>query len=120
MTNMPRSGKGCARPRVTRDLAGSGSRGALPGAHRLAVGEAMGLRWSEVDLARRTARLADTKTGLSIRPLSHAACDVLSKMPRMPGELVFPATRGLGRLLHFKKFWPRIAKLGGLPKEITP
>jgi integrase len=83
-------------------------------------GEAMGLRWSEVDLVRRTARLTDTKTGLSIRPLSHAACDVLSKLPRTSGELVFPATRGLGRLLHFKKFWPRIAKLGGLPKEITP
>jgi integrase len=83
-------------------------------------GEALGLRWSELDLARRTARLADTKTGLSLRLLSHAACDVLSDLPRMPGELVLPATRGTGRLLHFKKFWPRIAKLRGLPKDITP
>ena len=40
-------------------------------------GEALGLRWPEVDLARRTAMLADTKTGRSIRPLPHAACDVL-------------------------------------------
>ena len=83
-------------------------------------GEALGLRWREVDLARRTARLADTKTGLSVRPLSHAACDVLSALPHTPGELVFPATRGAGLLLHFKKFWPRIAKIGCLPKEITP
>src|SRR6476661_3841431 len=30
-------------------------------------GEALGLRWSELDLARRTARLADTKTGQSTR-----------------------------------------------------
>jgi integrase len=91
-------------------------------------GEALGLRWSEIDLARRTARLADTKTGLSIRPLSRAACDVLSKLPRIwlasaeaGGELVFPATRGgPEQLLHFKKFWPRIAKLGALPPDITP
>ena len=40
-------------------------------------GEALGLRWSDLDLARRTATLADTKTGRSVRPLSHAACDIL-------------------------------------------
>jgi integrase len=82
----------------------------------------LGLRWSEIDLARRTARLADTKTGLSIRPLSHAACDVLTTMPRVAGELLFPATRGgEGRIMTgFKKIWPRIAKLGGLSKDVTP
>jgi integrase len=84
-------------------------------------GEALGLRWTEVDLTRRTARLADTKTGLSIRPLSHPACKVLRALSRASGQLVFPATRGgEGCLLHFKKFWPRIASLGGLPAEITP
>jgi integrase len=84
-------------------------------------GEAMGLRWSEVDLARRTARLADTKTGLSFRPVSHAACDVLRSLPRVAGDLVFPASRGgPATILHFKKFWPRIAKLGGLPANVTP
>ena len=31
-------------------------------------GEVLGLRWSEVDLPRRTARLADTKTGASLVP----------------------------------------------------
>ena len=45
-------------------------------------GEALGLRWAEVDLPRRTARLADTKTGESLRPLSHAACDVLRGLGR--------------------------------------
>ena len=39
-------------------------------------GEVLGLRWSEIDLPRRTARLADTKTGASIRPLSD--CSLLS------------------------------------------
>ena len=67
-------------------------------------GEALGLRWTEVDLARRTARLADTKTGLSIRPLSHPARNVLGALPRTSPGLVFQATRGgEGCLLHFKK-----------------
>ena len=40
-------------------------------------GEMLALRWSEVDLVTRTARLEDTKTGASLRPLSHAACGML-------------------------------------------
>jgi integrase len=84
-------------------------------------GEALGLRWSELDLSRRTATLADTKTGRSIRPLSHAACEVLAGLPRTATDRVFPASRGgAGTTLHFKKFWPRIAKLGGMPADITP
>jgi integrase len=84
-------------------------------------GEALGLRWSDVDLQRRTAILADTKTGRSIRPLAHAACGVLNTLPRIGNYPVFPASRGSAETaLHFKKFWPRIAKLGGLPVEITP
>jgi len=83
--------------------------------------EAMSLRWSEVDLARRTATLVETKTGRSIRPLSRVACDILSGLPRTAVDRVFPASQGNGQtILHFKKFWPRIAKLGGLPTDITP
>jgi integrase len=84
-------------------------------------GEALGLRWTEVDLARRTATLSDSKTGRSIRPLSHAACDVLCGLPQIgAAELVFPATRGDGRMLGFPKLWARIAKLGELPADVTP
>ncbi len=83
-------------------------------------GEALALRWPEIDLARRTATLGDTKTGRSVRPLSHVACVVLRTMPRLAGELVFPATRGDGPMVGFKKFWPKIAKLGGLPADVTP
>jgi integrase len=92
------------------------------------TGEATGLRGAEIDAARRTATLVDNsktgrtvKTGRSVRPLSRAACDVLRSLPRMSGELVFPATRGgADTVLHFKKFWPRITKLGGLPADVTP
>ncbi len=82
-------------------------------------GEALALRWDEIDLTRRTATLADTKTGRSIRPLSNAACDVLRHLTRV-GHLAFPATRGEGRMSGFPKLWARIAKLGELPLEVTP
>lgn len=82
-------------------------------------GEALGLRWDEVDLARRTATLSDTKTGRSMRPLSHAACEVLRCLTRS-GVLVFPPTRGTGRMSGFPKLWARIAGHGGLPASVTP
>src|SRR5262249_4910380 len=69
--------------------------------------------------ARRTATLADTKTGRSIRPLSRAASDVLRRLTHC-GDLVFPATRGDGRMAGFPKLWARITKLGALPPEVTP
>jgi integrase len=85
------------------------------------TGEALGLRWGEIDLARRTAQLRDTKTGFSLRPLSHAACDALKSLPRTGGERVFLASRGGPETaLHFKKFWPRIAAAAGLPRDVTP
>jgi integrase len=83
------------------------------------TGEALALRWDEIDLGRRTATLGDTKTGRSIRPLSHAACDVLGGLTRS-FELAFPATRGKGRMSGFPKLWARIGALGGLPPDVTP
>jgi integrase len=82
-------------------------------------GEALGLRWAEIDIGRRTATLADSKTGRSVRPLSRAACYILRGLSHT-GDLVFPATRGAGPMTGFRKLWNRIAKLGGLPAEITP
>jgi integrase len=82
-------------------------------------GEVLALRRDAVDLARRTATLADTKTGDSMRPLSHAACDVLRRLPKT-GPLVFPATRGDGLMSGFRKLWNKIAALGALPADVTP
>jgi integrase len=82
-------------------------------------GEVLGLRWEEVDLRRRTALLKDTKTGRSVRPLSNGACDILRTLTR-GGVLVFPATRGDGRMSGFPKFCARIARNGGLPADVTP
>ena len=82
-------------------------------------GEALALRWTEVELARRTARLGDTKTGASVRPLSNAACDLLRGLPHA-GDLVFPATRGDGLMSGFGRFWDKIAAKGPLPADISP
>ena len=81
-------------------------------------GEVLGLRWSEVDLPRRTARLADTKTGASLRPLSIAACGVVQSQPRI-GDVVFVSRSGETPIVGYRKIWLRIAKLGNLPADIT-
>jgi integrase len=81
--------------------------------------EALNLKWSEVDLSARTAVLADTKTGRSMRPLSTAACDVLRDLPRV-GDLVFPSSRGGGPMPKLAKHWARIIKVAGLPGDISP
>lgn len=84
-------------------------------------GEALALQWSDIDLARRTAMLPDTKTGRSMRPLSRVACDVLRSVTGA-NDLVFPATRGSGDVIMsgFKKMWKKVAKLGKLPADVTP
>jgi integrase len=81
-------------------------------------GEVLGLRWSEIDLPRRTARLADTKTGASLRALSDAACAVISAQPRN-SDLVFANRSGATPIVGYRKTWLRIAKLGDLPADIT-
>lgn len=84
-------------------------------------GEALALRWGMVDLARRVARLPDTKTGESVRPLSAAACDVLRAAgPGAADALVFPPSRGKGTMSGFAKMFGRIVKAGGLPADVTP
>jgi integrase len=83
-------------------------------------GEVLGLRWPQVDLARRTARLPGTKTGVSMRPLAGAACAVLGEMPRA-GEVVFHAPGGDVPMAGFRRVWARIVhRIAGLPADITP
>ena len=84
-------------------------------------GEVLGLRWAEVDLARRTARLPDTKTGASMRPLAEAACAVLRGMPPRGGEVVFPAPGGDVPMAGFRRVWARVVhRIAGLPRDVTP
>ena len=69
--------------------------------------------------ARRTARLADTKTGASLRPLSELTDAVIQSQPRI-GDLVFPSSSGETPFVGYRKMWLKIAALGDLPANITP
>jgi integrase len=84
-------------------------------------GEALSLRWDDIDLPRRTVKLRDTKTGTSFRPLSHAACGVLLAADRS-STLIFRATRGNDEVVlsSFKKLFKKITHLADLSDDITP
>jgi integrase len=113
MLGVPLSRAG--QPRVWKPTIAATWLMALTGWRR---GQVLGLRWSEVDLPRRTARLADTKTGASLRALSQATCAVISAQPRID-DIVF-ASRSDEVIVGYRKMWLKIAKLGDLPADITP
>jgi integrase len=81
-------------------------------------GEASALTWHDVDFARRTVVLPDTKTGRSVRPLSHAAADVLRGLPRV-GDAVFP-TIPSGQIIGFRPLWGHLISIGALAADIVP
>lgn len=83
-------------------------------------GEALDLRWRDVDLVTRTARLMDTKTGESLRPLSHRACDVLAALPRgKADDPVFPPSRGDTIMSGLPRYLARVVKAAGLTPDVT-
>jgi integrase len=83
--------------------------------------EATNLLWSDVDRSRRTATLGDTKTGRSIRPLSHAALDVLDGVKqRANNPHVFCASTGNGPIGGLPRHWQEIRAKADLPADITP
>ena len=69
-------------------------------------GEVLGLRWSEVDLARRTATLTDTKTGASMRALSMKACDLI-RAQTQNSDWIFPSRSGEA-IVGYRKMWLKI------------
>jgi integrase len=75
--------------------------------------EARLLKHSEIDLERHTATLGDTKTGVSVRPLSSAAIEIINRQPPTNGEYVFALQ---GR--PFSNIHPHWHKLE-MPKDVT-
>ena len=81
--------------------------------------EIEGLKWSEIDFHARSLRLADSKTGYSIRPLATAALVILSEVKRTQGsEYVFPASRGDGYFTGSKRLWNRARAIAKLPDRV--
>jgi integrase len=77
-------------------------------------GEARNLRWSEVDLERSIATLGDTKTGVSVRPWSAAAIEIINRQSRA-NEYVFDY--GHGRPVNsLRTYWLKL----GMDKSIVP
>jgi integrase len=70
------------------------------------------LKHSEIDLERCIATLGDTKTGVSVRPLSGAAIDII-KRQQATGEYVFALQGKLISNIHH--YWSKL----GLDKAIT-
>ncbi|MDM7928816.1 tyrosine-type recombinase/integrase [Blastomonas fulva] len=78
--------------------------------------EIAALRWDEVDLERGCLRLANSKTGKSIRPLGLAALTILKSVDREDGsEFVFPAGFGEGHFQGYKTPWRHAILKANLP-----
>ena len=75
-------------------------------------GEALQLKWNELDIERRIATLENTKSGRSIRPLSQAAIEIVRAQKRA-SDYVFGLDKPISDLRY------QWAKLG-LDKTITP
>ena len=82
-------------------------------------GEATGLRRAELDLPGRTARLSDTKTGVSARPLARPVVELLQRLPHTSSPFVFPARTDGKPLQGLPRMWERVRSLAGLPDEVT-
>jgi integrase len=79
-------------------------------------GEVRNLKFSEVDLERKVATLGDTKTGLSVRPLSSAAVEIIKRQSARNGQqFVFEFKHGKP-LANLFRSWEKLA----MPSDITP
>jgi integrase len=78
-------------------------------------GEARNLRWSELDLERSIVTLGDTKTGVSVRPLSNTAIEIIKRQKQNGAPYVFDY--GHGRPVNsLRTFWLKL----GMAKDVTP
>jgi len=79
-------------------------------------GEILSLQWDAVDFERGYLRLADTKTGKSVRPLSQSAAALLSTLTRIESNpFVLPGAKPGEHLKEIKRVWFAVrhaAKLG--------
>jgi integrase len=75
-------------------------------------GEALKLKWHELDMERCIVNLEDTKSGRSIRPLSQDAIEIVQSQTRA-SEYVFGLRRPISDLRYQ---WEKL----GLDKSVTP
>lgn len=79
------------------------------------LNEIAALRWHEVDEQSQCLRLADTKTGQSMRAVGQAAMRVIQDHPRIAqSPFLFPASRGEGAYQGTKRQARAIFEAAGL------
>lgn len=82
--------------------------------------EALALRWEDIDLARETAALPDTKSGrrqtLVLNAGALAALRAQEPRTREAGGLVFPDAKGRRRS-NTDKYWQRLKREAGIPER---
>jgi integrase len=72
-------------------------------------GEALGLKWEQVDFSRGVLCLPDSKVGARDIPVGMAALDLLRTLPRMAGNpFVFPGRATEKPLVGLQKIWERV------------
>jgi integrase len=83
-------------------------------------GEALNLKWKEVDFATESLRIPDTKTGARVIPLSSHAGAIIRSLPRgeADDELVFQSSRP-GRPLALAKPWYRIRAAASIDCDVN-
>jgi integrase len=72
------------------------------------------LGWSQVDLGAGVLRLADSKTGPRVVPLSPPAVALLVGITRTERPHVFPSIRGEGPIVGLRKFWLELCRRAGI------
>ena len=78
-------------------------------------GEAKNLRWEECDMERNIVTLTDTKTGVSVRPLSNIAIEIIKRQKQCSAPYVF-AYRHDRPVTNLTPYWNKL----GMPKGVSP
>lgn len=82
--------------------------------------EIAGLKWADIDFKHGCLRLAESKTGHSVRPLALAAVLLLEGLPRdAASPFVFPSEHGRTFYQGTKRFWAKVVARAGLD-SVTP
>ena len=77
--------------------------------------EILTLKWEHVDLENGEIRLADSKTGARMVPLSPAAAQVLTQLPRVKGNpWVIPGFKPKRHLADLNHYWDRVRERADL------
>jgi integrase len=77
--------------------------------------EVKNLQWSECDLERNIVTLGDTKTGVSIRPLSNIAIEIIKRQKQSGAPYVFDYRHGKP-IVQLSSPWLKL----GMPKDVSP